>query len=146
MLEVVKHPDEDDHIELLLQPIHIVSSAFAEIHWKIEPVGAKPRLRQQILHYVDADSTAGAASFHFKGKEAGVAANIENGLSLQIPWYNPIQDAPAGHWIVGIGGVRADAWSEFDIVIPGAKTFQGPDKGIPGGFISTFDTIAHQPH
>lgn len=120
--QVIEHAHENDEIELLLQPPHLIDRHLMELDVEARVFGCEACLAQIMRIGIDADDPACIAPLHFQRVEAGIAADIENAAALEVIGDDMPEALPLEPRIVAkevIGG-RLDA-TDPQVVEPGAE-------------------------
>src|SRR4051812_47139962 len=80
--QMIEHAHEDHEVEGLADRTDVIDVELGELDYIVvaEHLGGEPGLIEIALVAVDAEHAARSAAFHFDRIEAGIAANVENGL------------------------------------------------------------------
>jgi hypothetical protein len=79
--QVVEHPHEEHHVELLTKPGNVVDRHLLEFDVVPGHLRGKSGLRQVARVEVYSHHALSAASLHLDGVEAAIATDIEHGLA-----------------------------------------------------------------
>src|SRR5437016_2313878 len=100
MSQVVQHAHEKHDVKPLSQGGNVVDGQLAKLDVDAGDFRGEPRLGEVPAVGVDADHAVGVAALHLDRVEAGVAADIENGLAAKVPGYGVRKPAPFDRRIV----------------------------------------------
>src|SRR5215218_3117463 len=81
---MIKHAHEDHEVELFAELPDVIGRHLAEFDLETVDVGCEFGLREVFFVGIKAEHALGAPTLHFHGVEACIAADVENGLALQI--------------------------------------------------------------
>jgi len=133
MSQMIKHAHEDHEIELFAKLPDIVGRHLAEFDLETGDFGCKFRLRQVFIVGIKAEHALRTPALHFHGVEAGIAADVENGLALQIIRDDAGETAPLDLRVVPQEVRRRGTDTlQIEIVKPGAERIDTATDFFPG--------------
>src|SRR5215216_4013764 len=133
MSQMIKHAHEDHEIEFFTELPDVISRHLAEFDLETIDVGRESGLGQVFIVGIEAEHALRAPALHFHGVEARIAADIENGLALQIVRDDASKTTPFDLRIIAQEVRRRGTDTlQIEVVKPGAERIDAAPDFFPG--------------
>src|SRR5262249_24814365 len=76
--------------------------------------------------------------------KAGIATNVEDGLSLQTLWNDRLEKSQSACGIVRVGRIAHHTWRKYNVVVPGPQFLNYSQDFGASRRIAFFDTLPHR--
>src|SRR3981189_1179501 len=131
--QMIKHAHEDHEIELFAELPEVVGRHLAEFDLETTDVGSESGLSQIFLVGIQAEHAVRTGALHFHGVEARIAADVENGLALQVVRDDASKTTPFDLRIIAqeVRRRRTDTL-QIEVVEPGAERIDAAPDFFPG--------------